>query len=372
LDIDRSIHNIVSPKQHIRSGELKRGIEEDLGRKISYSTFSSHIQKMSGKKELDKDEKIIGRSKYVFYSVPTEIKKQEQLRIIRTDPKSQLFKQIFTNLFLRGIIEGQTYATDDLDGLLREIGATRKDLIIDHIKDEYDEYVKGNIFGKGYVDYQLPVFTITYYRPISHVRIIESTSYRQNVFYRFCKEYSGINFIVPGISINDFTNKYYTFKVKSEDAEEAFMMAVRSGLIKPIIEFRNETQFVFTDDALNNLISYLYSHYKIESQFSYYKWNYLSTPTEQERERKEMFFSDKKSCEKFFNRAEINRFNFKKEHKAKGNFTILINELEKNLRTHENLKSEYFKYIREKYDKTIKEYAFLLDGIFKIVFPLLL
>jgi hypothetical protein len=84
-----------------------------------------------------------------------------------------------------------------------------------------------------------------------------------------------------------------------------------------------------------------------------------------------MFFSDKKSCEKFFNRAEINRFNFKKEQKAKENSTILINELEKNLRIHENLKSEYFKYIREKYDKTIKEYAFLLDGIFKIVFPLL-
>jgi hypothetical protein len=140
LDIDRSIHNIVSSKQHIRSGELKRGIEEDLGRKISYSTFSSHIQKMSGKKELEKDEKIIGRSKYVFYSVPTEIKKQEQLRIIRTDPKSQLFKQIFINLFLRGIIEGQPYGTDDLDALLREIGATRKDLIIERIEDEYDEW----------------------------------------------------------------------------------------------------------------------------------------------------------------------------------------------------------------------------------------
>jgi hypothetical protein len=52
-----------------------------------------------------RDEKIIGRFTYVFYSVSTEIKKQAQLKIIRTNLKSQLFKEIFTNLFLRGIID---------------------------------------------------------------------------------------------------------------------------------------------------------------------------------------------------------------------------------------------------------------------------
>jgi hypothetical protein len=327
---------------------------------------------MAGKKELERDEKIIGRSKYVFYSVPTEIKKQAQLRIIRTDPKNQLFKQIFTNLFLRGIIQGQSYATGDLDGLLREIGTTRKDLIIDRIEDEYDEDRQAHIFGKGYVDYQLPIFTMIYYKPVRHVRIVETTSYRQNMFYGFCKEYPVINFTIPGMSIDDFTTMYYDFKVKSEDAEETFMMALKNALIKPIMEFRGREIYTFEDDALNDLMSDLYSFYILENEFSYQKWSSVRAPTEKEREGKAVFYSDKKSSKRLFNRAEINRFNFKKEQKMNGNSTELTQKIEENIRAIDNLKNGYFKYIREKYDKTIKEYAFLLDGIFKIVFPLLL
>jgi hypothetical protein len=116
------------------------------------------------------------------------------------------------------------------------------------------------------------------------------------------------------MSIDDFTAKYYGFKVKPEDAEETFMMALKNALIKPIVEFRG----------------------------------------------------------RIFNRAEIDRFNFKKEQKMNGNSTELTKKIEENIRAIDNLKNGYFKYIREKYDKTIKEYAFLLDGIFKIVFPLLL
>lgn len=303
LDIDRSIYDIASSKQQIRSGELKRRIEEDLCRKISYSTFSAHIQAMLDKKELERDEKIIDRSKFVFYSVPTEIKKQAQLRIIRTDPKSQLFKRIFTNLFLNGMIEGSSYATGDLNDLLHEIGASRQDLIIDHVEDEFNEDTQGYVFGRGYIDYQIPVVTMIYYRSISQVRIVESTSYRQNTFYHFCKEYSVINFTVPGMSIDDFIAMYYCFRVKREDAEETFMMALKNGLIRPIMEFRGQTRYAFADDALRDLIFDLYSFHRLEDQFCYEKWNCVMPPTQEEQEGRAVFYSDKRSSERFFNRV---------------------------------------------------------------------
>jgi hypothetical protein len=277
----RETPEVVSSKQQIRSGELKRELQQRLGREIPYSTFSVHIQSMLDKKELKRNEKIVDRSKHVFYCMPSEIKKQAQLRLIRTDPKNLLFKQIFTNLFLKGLIEGTSYSTDDLDGLLHEIGATRQDLILDHIEYEYNKYSEGHVFGKDYVDCQLPIFTMIYYRPISHVRIVEGTSYRQNIFYHFCREYPAINFTVQGISIDDFTSMYYVFKVKREDAEEAFMMALKNGLIKPI---RNRMKYVLADDALKDLISDVNSFHKLEDEFCYQKWNSICTPTEEEQE----------------------------------------------------------------------------------------
>lgn len=190
---------------------------------------------------------------------------------------------------------------------------------------------------------------------LPHVRIVEGTSYRRNMFYHFCREYPAINFTVQGMSIDDFTSMYFVFKVKREDAEEVFMMALKNGLIKPIMEFRNRMRYVLADDALKDLISDLNSFHRLEDEFCYQKWNSICTPTEEEQEGRKIFYSDKKLCERFFNRAEINRSNFKKVQK-----------------TNDNLKNKYFKCIKEKYEKTIKEYAFLLDPIFKIVFPPLL
>jgi hypothetical protein len=192
------------------------------------------------------------------------------------------------------------------------------------------------------------------------------------MFYHFCKEHPGINFSIPGMSIEDFTAKYYGFKVKHEDAEEAFMMALKNALIKPIMEFRSRMIYTFTDDALNDLMSDLYSFYILEHESSYDKWSSVRAPTEKEREGEAVFYSDKKSSERFFNRVEINRFYFKKAQKMDGESMELTKKIEENFRARDHLKNGYFKYIREKYDKTIKEYAFLLDGIFKIVFPLLL
>jgi hypothetical protein len=150
------------------------------------------------------------------------------------DPKSQLFKRIYINLLFRAIAWRTSYHIDNLDDFLHGIGANRQDLVVDRIEDDQDEYLGGDIYGNGYVEYQLPLFTKTYYRPICHIQIEESTSYRQNVFYRICKEYTAYNYTLPGISIDEFTT-YLHYDCKREDVEEAFIMALKSGLIKPIM-----------------------------------------------------------------------------------------------------------------------------------------
>ena len=81
-------------------------------------------------------------------------------------------------------------------------------------------------------------------------------------------------------------------------------------------------------------------------------------------------FSDKRLSQQSFNKAEINRFNFRK--KIKEEAMPLTKQLEENLNKWDHAKIYYVKYIKKKYEKTIKEYAFLLNDIFRIVCPLVL
>jgi hypothetical protein len=115
--------------------------------------------------------------KSVFYSITQEAEKRLKLGILTLQPKHELFKEIFTNLFLRGITEGDSYATANLDELLSDINATRQDLAIDHIERRYS---KDDIESE-HVNIQEKILSIslaTYYKPIYGVHIFESTSYR--------------------------------------------------------------------------------------------------------------------------------------------------------------------------------------------------
>jgi DNA-binding transcriptional ArsR family regulator len=304
------------------SGELKKRVEKILdGVTISPSTFSHHIKKMLSQNELIKCDTGKRGKKSVFYSLTEEAKKRRQLRLLRLDKKQMLFKEIYANLFLRGIAEGETYAAASLNEILSDIHATSKDLVIDRIEEKVEsEYNDSEPLNKQ--EKISPLFLIVHYKPISGVRIIESTNYRENVFYHNFTEYTTYTFSVPGMSIKNFATRLYTFQPKLGDVEEAFTLLLRNGILKPIIELRGETRHGFTDDSLNDLIADLHSFYKIESEFLYLKWNYLSGPTFEETQRRKAFFNDKKSCDNSFNKAELNRFEFKNKIKReKGNRT---------------------------------------------------
>jgi DNA-binding transcriptional ArsR family regulator len=368
LDIDRAILDEFDVCQLISYGELKRRVEKSLSRNLSYSTFTAHLQRMLNEKELKKDEKRVDGVDKVLYSVTEETKKRGQLRLLRIDPKHEVFKEILTNLFLRGMTEGGTYASNNLDELLSDIHATRQDLVVDHIEEKHSEYD----MESELVNVQEKILSVsltTYYKPVSGVRITETTSYRENIFYHFYTECTMYFCTIPGTSIKEFATTYYTFKPKLEDVEEAFILLMKNHLIKPIIEFRGETKYGFADGGLNELMTDLYSYHVLEKEYSCEKWNYIIEPTYEERESRRAFFTDKNAAETFFNIAEINRFDFKK--KARENIPLL-KELQENLNKWENAKMLYLKHMREKHEKTINEYAFLLPDIFRIVCPSLL
>jgi hypothetical protein len=367
--IDIAIINELHNSEYIGSSSLKRKIERTLGRTINTRTYSDHLKSMVTDNLLKKNDTGERGKESVFYSVTEEAKKRLKLGILRIEPKHELFKEIFINLLLRGITEGGTYVTSNLDELLHDIHATRQDLIIERIKENHSDYDVESEFV-NVQEKELSVSLTIFYKPISDIRIIENICYRKNIFYHFCTEHIAYFFTIPGMSIKDLTTKYYTFKPKLEDVEEAFTLLMKNHLIRPLMEFRGETKYVVTDAQLNELMTDLYSFYELENEHFSVKWNYISEPTLEERERRMALFSDKRLSQQSFNKAEINRFNFRK--KIKEEAMPLTKQLEENLNKWDHAKIYYVKYIKKKYEKTIKEYAFLLNDIFRIVCPLVL
>jgi hypothetical protein len=372
--IDIAIINELRNSEYISSWNLKRKIERALGRTINTRTYSDHLKRMVTDNLLKKNDTGERGKESVFYSVTEEAEKRLKLGILRVEPKHELFKDIFTNLFLRGITEGGTYVTSNLDELLSDIHASRHDLFIERIEENHSEYdIESELANVQ--EKELSVSLTIYYKPVSDIRIIENVCYRKNIFYHFCTEYIIYLATIPGMSIKDLTTKYYTFKPALQDVEEAFMLLMKNHLIKPLMEFRGETKFVFADGELSQLMNDLYSFYELENKHSYVKWNYIREPTLEERERRKVFFSDKMSSQQLFNKAEINRFDFRKkikEKKIKEELIPLTKQLEENVNKFEHAKIYYVKYIKKKYEKTIEKYAFLLGDIFRIACPLLL
>ena len=137
--IDRAVVNALSQANKMNNGQLKRQVEKILGKTILPKTWSTHLSKMRMEDYLIKED-TRERNKKVFYSLTERAKQLRDLNILRTEPEHLVFRQIYANLFFRAIVEGNTYAGDDLDTILNEIHANRQELYIDHIKKEYSQY----------------------------------------------------------------------------------------------------------------------------------------------------------------------------------------------------------------------------------------
>ncbi len=169
-----------------------------------------------------------------------------------------------------------------------------------------------------------------------------------------------------------FCNKFYAFKPKSDDVEKAFLLLLKNNLIKPIMEFRGETRYILADKMLYDLITDIKLLDKIQRDVDYILDHYESPSLEQIEKRK-ILYSDDSLLKQFFNKRELNRFEFRRTVKEeKGNIEILQwkKKIENYKKEVEGKKSIVFDCIKEKHEKTFKEYGFLSD-IIRTFCPLL-
>ena len=371
--IDRTIIDVLSRHEKMSYRQLKKEVEKRCKRStkpILPKTWSTHLKTMQRENYLIKDD-TGQRTRPVYYSLTEYAKQLRDLKILRMDPQRVVFLQIYANLFSGVIIEGNTYVGVDLENILNEIHTSREELCVAAIKKksvEYEEKPELTTLPER----PLRTYTAIYYKPTSlGVKIIETTSYRENIFYKNRVEDTAYTYTVPGVSIEDLTHKYYTFNPRVTDCENALELLLRRNIISPIMDFRGKTRYVIADPELTNFITELYSFCEQENEFLNSKWQYLSGPTFKEEHSRKVLYSDETKTEKFFNKRELQRYQFKQAMKNKDNNDQILKlrtELDKKLQKFEKLRTLYTDYLKKKFHSTIDEYPFLCE-IIQIISP---
>jgi hypothetical protein len=372
-EIDRAIIDVLSRIEKMNYGQLKKEVEKRCERTIPPKTWSTHLKTMQRENYLLKQD-TWQRTQPVYYSLTEYARQLRDLKILRMDPQRVVFLQIYANLFSGIIIEGDTYVGDDLEDILNEIHTSREELCIAAIKKksiEYEEYEEKPELTTV-PERRLRTYTAIYYKPTSlGVKIIESTSYRENIFYKNRVEYTAYTYTVPGVSIEDMTHKYYTFNPCLSDCEAALELLLRRDIILPIMDFRGKTRYVIADPALTNFVNELYLFCELENEFLNSKWQYLGRPTFNEEHSRKALYSDETKAERFFTFRGLQRHQFKQAMKNKNNNDRILkvqNELDKTLQEFEKLRTQYTDYLKKKFHSTIDRYPFLRE-IIQIISP---
>jgi hypothetical protein len=129
------------------------------------------------------------------------------------------------------------------------------------------------------------------YKPTSlGVKIIESTSYRENIIYKNRVEYTIYTYTVPGASVDDLAQMYYTFKPCMADCESALELLLQRDIIPPIMDFRGKTRYVIADPALTDFVTEFNRYCELENEFLNFKWQYLTHPTSNEEQSRRVLF----------------------------------------------------------------------------------
>jgi hypothetical protein len=366
--IDQAIVDVLSQVERMSNGELKREVEQRCESTIPSKTWSNHLKKMQLENYLLKDD-TLQRNQKVFYSLTEFAKELRDLKLLRTDPKRVTFIQIYANLLFRIIIEGTAYPGDDLENILNEIHANKQELYIDDIKKKFIESHVEKRELTTVPEIPLRVITTTYYKPTSlGVKIIESTSYRENIFYKNRIEYTSYTYTVPGASVEDLAQLYYTFKPCMADCETAIELLLRRDIISPIMDFRGKTRYVIADPALTEFVTEFNRFFELEKEHLNVRWQHLSGPTSNEEQSISLYYSDKTESAKFFTRHELQRYLFKQAGKNNEEILKLQTKLEELQTKFEKNRLEYFNYLNEKYRGIINKKHFLRE-IIQIISP---
>ena len=315
-DIDIAIVNQLSNCESVYSSELRRTIEESLGRKVPFSTFSIHIKRMLKENILQKNDTLQRGKKSVSYAMTEVARKLNQLRLLRTDPQYDQFKKIYAYL-LSCSIEHPSFlckasiGTMDLDKLLSDIDATRNDLNIESVRKCKKEYFFDATSDPDMKP--LPYSVVIEYQPVSAVRISKVINYSLNCKQNKYKISSMYYYILPGFSPEDL-NFSIAFHPNPEDLQEAFSLLRKYGLIRPMMIFQKAIRYTWTDERLNDLMQNLRLLHELEgASFSFRSFH--NKPTYEEQERLE-FFENKLTSRTYLKMTELARFELKTKMKV--------------------------------------------------------
>ena len=418
-DLDDAMANILANTEHIGYLELKRQIEQSLGREISKSVFQSHIKKQVENNVLTKYDSG-GRGKQVNYSLTEEAKKKRQLNLLGIAPTQILFRKIYTDLFFKEIIFSHSYDIDNLDAFLSSINASRNDLRIEFkgeanfpVKkdrsndkrlpydraygfDSISEWVERQEIDMRYGHHYIPrllrltsdieewqqlakiislepklstykqsqtVRDLIIYQPISGFSIVR---YRgENLKNKLRnKQFVQFKVMVHGLSIDDFminTSRYGGYK--RQDIESAFELLLNEHLITDLMEYNGKTRYVIADKSLAELIKQLDMFWHLEVHLLELKWLFYDKPIEEEQERIRLIL-DEMPLRGILHKAEIVRSEFiKLKDMHPGIYALIKNDLDGYFNMLNYVVNEVVNNLKKKYSSTLQKYEFLHDVI---------
>lgn len=365
------VDELVCTKE-INSGNLKRKAEETLGRTIKVKTYYNHLQRLQNENIVHKRDTGNRGIESVYYSLTAEAEKLTQLKLLRTYSDFDSFKKIYANILFRAITEPGIYGCDssNLNEFLSYIHISIDNLVIDNIKKEYpcgNSVIIRNVNNPE--ERILPEVISIYYKPISNVRIIETISYRNNTrTNHIWEQESFFLFHIPGISIKEFIGQKYVYRPSPEAVERAFLLLLKSHLIRPAMEYRGETRYVLADDALRDLIKDINLLDLVEDEQNNIK-SYYRPPATEEIEKQRLFYTEEKLFREYFYSKELRRAQRRKKAKDKEGeeFKQRMKVRDQDMQLFDNKMHLIVDYIKQKHQKTLEKYAFLLDNVGIIV-----
>jgi hypothetical protein len=294
-------------------------VEEMLGHSIYYSTFRHHLERLVKENILQIRETAGRDTTSNIYSLTTQAKKQKDFRIIRTDPVNSLFKKIYIKLFFCAISESEIhYCCDNsyFDRILSLLLIKKDDLKIINIKKQRAEKKE---FGIPDVVEPMPVRLAIYYQPISGAYISELVNYYEDLVVpnHFTESDSHYEFLVHGISIKEFTEKF-DFDLKS--VKEAFESLLKYYIIRKIPDIGGEFRYTLTNWEFSELIEEIKSLEGLKHEINNIRLDYLGGEIDLEEVRRSLdTYKNSDFFSKSLTNKELQRKEWRDSNKQKMN-----------------------------------------------------
>ncbi len=366
-DIDSSIVNELDKYEPLSSNKLKKRIENSMGRVIPTRTYYNHLESLMSSNIIKKQDSGKRGEESVYYFLTNEAKIQKKLRIIKTDPKCDSFKQIYINLFFRILLKGQLVEITNLAEIPLKLQISMDimpSMVVEKSNNSSFSCDSTNLdHEQTTINEIIELFRFAAIHSIPHSEKLRTTYLIDTDRTRSAK----YKILLPGTSITNFVTSLHDFKPNMEDTKQAFDILLKNKILEPLMEFNGETIYHIRDDKLNHLVCLLSFFYILENLFQLcIKENMFDGNTADLKARRKLFVSDDALLEikRVFDLREIRRYQMKR--------AIIKRTSKKDFLETKDDACEIFQksfvliasFIKEECKNTIKEYSFLSD-IFK-------